>query len=98
MKSISEWWQGEWRDSSLGEILGDEPKQPNIIYPLPRRILIKTSYLWKTKWHILLPVSVAFLGLLIQLFIHFDSKSKGNAEQKETNTKANANHINPISK
>jgi hypothetical protein len=65
IKIIITWWEGKWRDSSLGEILGEEDELPNIIHPWPRRVLINIGkYITKEyKW--LIPVSLTAIGIII---------------------------------
>ncbi len=59
------------------------------------RLLINFRELWKARWPILLPVFVAILGLAVQLFIYFDSKSASESNQEKNSTKTEAIHIAP---
>ena len=80
MKFIKTWWQGKWRDPSLKEVLEEEPEKPNIIYPLPRRILIELKTFWLRRWPILLPIIIT---TAVTLFIYFDTKATRKAEHEK---------------
>ena len=56
-----------------------------------KRTLNNLWHFWLRRWPILLPIIVT---TVIALYIHFDSKSERETQQKKENTITETNHIN----
>jgi len=72
-----------WLDSPDKFKKGIISKIRNLI----KRIIKSLWTFWLRHWPILLPIIVAFFGILVKLFIYLDSKATTKAQQEKNETK-----------
>jgi len=78
IQAIKKWYQGEYLPHSpvssvhcnltIEQITRGYFKRPLIV-----RFLIYIKRFWIKHWYVLLPAIVVLLGIIVTLFIHFDS-------------------------
>jgi hypothetical protein len=65
---------------------------------LIKRIIKSLWTFWSKHWPILLPIIVAFFGIIVTLFIYLDSKATTKAQQEKNKIKDDTNIIHTTPK
>jgi len=98
LQKLKIWYHGKHIPYTLQEMLDLQQRiYPDAHYrelpdrfepPLFARIINSIGRFWLSHWKVLLPIIV---GAIVALFIHFDSKSSGETQQKHDITIQKAN-------
>ena len=91
-QKLKNWYRGEHIPYTLQEMMDlqldmfDEPRTKHLPErfqtPLLVRIINFICRFWLSRWPVLLTVIVGILGIIVMLFIHFDTKSSSEPQQK----------------
>lgn len=84
---VRTWWRGEFSSPSLDEVLEKIPPTERFKKPRTRIRLESLWSFWLNRWTVVIPIVLTIAGMIVVLFVHFDSKTQSKATQKQGNTK-----------